>query len=212
MRSARLRKGILCAMAVFFPASEAAKQILMTVSGGSYQWWYFPFQLCAMPLYFLPVYCLAKDGKVKRTVASFLADFALIGGTFVFLDTSGMHYDIPILTFHSYLWHVLMIIMALLLAYGEDYDPTLAGFRREIPVFAAVILAAEALNTVFRKNVINMFFISPFLKMNTVIVKDVAKYTGDGVAIVLYVAAMLAGGGIVHRLHALIRRKTGIDR
>ena len=38
--------------------SEIWKQFTLTfaIGGGSYIWWYFPFQLCSIPMYILLVY------------------------------------------------------------------------------------------------------------------------------------------------------------
>ena len=47
---------LLNLLAVLFPLSEIWKQLLLTwANGGVYRWWYFPFQLCSMPLYLLPL-------------------------------------------------------------------------------------------------------------------------------------------------------------
>ena len=47
---------LLNLLALLFPLSEIWKQLLLTwANGGVYRWWYFPFQLCSMPLYLLPL-------------------------------------------------------------------------------------------------------------------------------------------------------------
>ena len=47
---------LLNLLAALFPLSEIWKQLLLTwANGGVYRWWYFPFQLCSMPLYLLPL-------------------------------------------------------------------------------------------------------------------------------------------------------------
>ena len=56
--------------AVLLPLSEVWKQLLLTAgNGGSYLWWYFPFQLCSMPLYLLPLrqLLLAWQQSRRRT-------------------------------------------------------------------------------------------------------------------------------------------------
>lgn len=42
-----------------------------------------------------------------------LMDFSLLSGIGAFLDTSGMHYPLPALTCHSYLWHLLLIAVGI---------------------------------------------------------------------------------------------------
>lgn len=57
---------LLNILAVLLPLSEAWKQLLLTAgNSGSYLWWYFPFQLCSMPLYLLPLRQLLLAGQSR---------------------------------------------------------------------------------------------------------------------------------------------------
>jgi hypothetical protein len=110
--------------------SEIWKQYYMTeiLNHGVYNWWYFPFQLCSVPMYLLLLLPLCRHMRRKsqkklfsRTKAETLfarlydiilmslACYGLLGGIAVFADTSGLHYPVLPLTVHSYLWHILMI-------------------------------------------------------------------------------------------------------
>ena len=100
-------------------ASEIWKQWTLTfvLNKGIYSWWHFPFQLCSIPMYVclsigllssarisrhLPAYLQARADRLCSLLAAFLMDFGLLGGIFVFFDTSGMHYEYLPLTIHSY--------------------------------------------------------------------------------------------------------------
>lgn len=91
--------------------SEIWKQLTLTflVGHGVYNLWYFPFQLCSIPMYVFLVLPFARPEKVRRALLCFIMCYALLGGTIVFADTSGLHYSYAPLTVHSYLWHFLMI-------------------------------------------------------------------------------------------------------
>lgn len=111
-------------------ASEIWKQYYLTevLNHGVYNWWYFPFQLCSIPMYLLLLLipCGRSRKKIHRKLFSrtkmesalaklydiilmFLACYGLLGGIAVFADTSGLHYPALPLTVHSYLWHILML-------------------------------------------------------------------------------------------------------
>ena len=92
--------------------SELWKQWTLTnvVYGGFYVVWYFPFQLCSIPMYLCPLMLWLPDSLQKR-IQIFLMTFSLLGGVAVFLDTTGMHYPLISLTIHSYIWHYLLILM-----------------------------------------------------------------------------------------------------
>ena len=61
---------LLNILAILLPLSEIWKQLLLTAgNGGSYLWWYFPFQLCSMPLYLLPLRQLLLAGQSRCRTA-----------------------------------------------------------------------------------------------------------------------------------------------
>ena len=93
--------------------SEIIKQLLLTfiIGGGKYNWWYFPFQLCSIPMYMLLIYPWIKRRMAKLSMLCFLMSYTLLSGMMAFADTSGMHYPLAILTVHSYAWHILLILI-----------------------------------------------------------------------------------------------------
>ena len=129
------QESLLNILAVLLPLSEVWKQLLLTyIHEGTYQLWYFPFQLCSMPLYLLPLRQLLSarrrtlthrrtqtsrktltHRRTVQTLTDFLADFGLLAGIFAFADQTGMHYSLSVLTLHSYLWHFIMIFLGLFL-------------------------------------------------------------------------------------------------
>ncbi|MBQ0059915.1 MAG: hypothetical protein KBS83_08225 [Lachnospiraceae bacterium] len=230
---------ILTVLAVFFPVSEIIKQILLTVTYGQYQWWYFPFQLCSMPIYFLPLYVCLKnkqgrwggdwvDGHMKsqlaplsssrgqsfsKVLAAYLADFGLLGGIFAFADQSGMHYELPILTVHSYIWHILMVVMALLIwrnetrsfsepdKFSESGTFSVRNLPGTIALFGLTAAVATCFNLAFHPyGIINMFYISPHYKMTQVVFSDIADLLGDGAGHLIYLISIAVGGCLIHML------------
>lgn len=95
--------------------SEIWKQWTLTflLNNGRYDWWYFPFQLCSIPMYVCVALPFVSRLKIQRCLLAFLMDFGLLGGIFAFFDTSGMHYGYLPLTVHSFTWHVLLIIIGI---------------------------------------------------------------------------------------------------
>lgn len=206
--------GVFALLAVFFPVSEIVKQILLYVTNEyTYQWWYFPFQLCSMPLYLLPVWCLLARSSDKfaegrrspglpcRVLATFLMDFGLLGGIAVFADQSGMQYALPILTFHSYLWHFLMIFLALYLFLTGKAGLGLRDFIRAGGLFLLLACIATGINTLFHsKGSINMFYLSPYHDMEQIVFRDAAARIGQTPAKLLYAASILLGALVLHFL------------
>ena len=138
---------LLNLLAALFPLSEIWKQLLLTwVNGGVYRWWYFPFQLCSMPLYLLPLrqllaLCLRQSLALRlrrvpllswlsSVLTDFLADFGLLAGLFAFADQTGMRYPLPALTLHSYLWHFAMIFLGLFLILSGRHSRSSSAARQ----------------------------------------------------------------------------------
>ena len=130
---------ILFFIGIFLLTSEILKQLLLTfvVNDGHYNLWYFPFQLCSLPMYLLVLYPFFHTESARSIILGFLATYNLLGGIAVFFDTSGMHYSLLILTIHSYLWHILLIVTGilsgLLLMQKSAYKTSLLSVKNVTP-------------------------------------------------------------------------------
>lgn len=123
--------------------SEIWKQWLLTKIYGSYQVWYFPFQLCSLPLYLCPLMVVLPE-KWQDRIRTFLMTFTLLGGAAAFLDTSGMQYPLSALTLHSYLWHIVLIIIGI----WSGIDYCRSPYRNQrITCEKTVLLSESAIST-----------------------------------------------------------------
>jgi hypothetical protein len=192
--------------------SELWKQWVLTfvVNNGDYDWWYFPFQLCSIPMYLLlllPV-CEAFFPKVQPSILTFLATYGLLGGLAVFADTSGLHYPVLPLTIHSYAWHVLMVAIgiasAVLQRQGKRQNH---AFRGATGIYLSCCLVAASINTVLDgADSVNLFYINPKISMIQVVFRDLAPLVGNMPAIALYVAATVLGAWLVHAFWRAVSR------
>ena len=144
--------------------SEIWKQYVLTfvLGGGSYNWWYFPFQLCSIPMYILLAYPWLRRPSVRRILLTFLMSYTLLGGIAVFADTSGLHYSYAPLTVHSYVWHCLLILLGIICGfiYFRFFrnKNTLRAFAGSTGLYLLCCAAAEGFNLSFdRFGEINMF-------------------------------------------------------
>lgn len=209
----------LLGIIMFF--SEIIKQLLLTfcLGRGQYNWWYFPFQLCSIPMYLLLAYPWIQSPKGRDTLLCFLMCYGLLGGIAVFADTSGLHYPLPLLTFHSYAWHVLLIaigIMAGSLSIRK-HTKKAGAFLRASGLYLLCCAAAEILNlSLDRFGTINMFYINPHYRMQQIIFHDLSLIIGNLPAILIYIIASMTGAFLLFlfwRLlsHALFLRHPGRD-
>lgn len=185
--------------------SEIWKQACLTflLNGGSYNWRYFPFQLCSIPMYLLLILPYTRKSILRNTCLTFLMTFGLLGGIAVFADTSGLHYPLFALTFHSYAWHILLIMIGILAAiarYSERHAalPALRDYRNAVFLYLFCCVISTGINQICgRFGTINMFYINPDLHMEQIIFSDLVPVLGNVPVIFLYMAVTILGAGIL---------------
>lgn len=213
--------------------SEIIKQLLLTfaIGGGKYNWWYFPFQLCSIPMYILLIYPWIRRRTAKLSMLCFIMSYTLLSGMMAFADTSGMRYPLVILTVHSYAWHILLIVIGIAsgiiylrtekeLSMYSDGHKTINGNGRDSScvsfwpfIYATVIylsccLIAELLDhAIDGLGTINMFYINTDYLMQQVVFRDLVPLTGNTAAILIYIASTVIGAFIIFNIWALIFRK-----
>ena len=221
-----------CIEKILFFISEILKQLLLTfvVDDGHYNLWYFPFQLCSLPMYLLVLYPFLHTQSARNTTLGFLATYNLLGGIAVFFDTSGMHYPLLILTVHSYLWHILLIVTGILsgillvqksatvpsLSYSKDMKRQLtdASMHHLLPSFSRITLLyilfaliAEYLNHILDSfGEINLFYINPDYRMEQIFFVKIGELYGNNSAILIYILATIFGAGILYGVWNLMIR------
>ena len=62
--------------------SEIWKQYCLTyiINDQTYNWWYFPFQLCSIPMYVCLILPWCYSPRIRGVLLVFLMDFGLLGG------------------------------------------------------------------------------------------------------------------------------------
>lgn len=202
-----------CGLLLF--VSEVWKQYCLTfiVNNGTYNWWYFPFQLCSIPMYICLLLPWRVCSKVRGILLTFLMDFGLLSGIFTFFDTTGMYYSYPPLTVHSFAWHILLIIIGIYAGTTKRSDYSWRGFAKSACLFLACCLAATLFNLLFHPyGNINMFYISPYYPMRQIVFCNIARIFGNDIGILLYVISIIIGAGLFHLFWAAkIHLKTYIS-
>ncbi len=178
--------------------SECWKQYSLTflVNHGDYDWWYFPFQLCSIPMYLCLSLPFLRSQRAQNAVRAFLMTFGMIGGIFVFFDTSGMHYPYLPLTVHSYLWHIGLILLGA--AAGLLFrEPLWSAWRDSVRIYLVCCALATLLNVLHHgRNTVNFFYINFYYGMHQRVFGRIAESLGNTPAILVYMGATVAGTAI----------------
>lgn len=207
----RFRSFFICS-GLLMLASEIWKQACLTfiLGSGTYNWRYFPFQLCSIPMYILLVLPYTKNRVLRNTFRTFLMTFGLLGGIAVFADTTGLHYPLFALTFHSYAWHILLIavgISAAISCFSEDPAtlPATDDYIGAVFFYLLCCVISAGINRILgRFGTINMFYINPDYHMEQIIFSDLVPILGNVPVIFLYIAMTIFGAGILFLIWRMI--------
>lgn len=200
---------IMLIMGFLFLALETIKQILLIVHG--YNIWYFPFQLCSMPIYL----CLLdgilkkrqKHDAFQKIIQTFLMDYGMLGGIAALSYRAGFtDTGIAYIAFHGYLWHTLMIVLAIVIYLKNQADLSLKGFKQATALFLVLAIVAEVLNVLLHPlGDCDMFYISPYHYSTQPFFSAVELIIGRIPGIVFYVLMIIVGAAIIHYLLYIIR-------
>ena len=164
------------------------------VFGGQVNLWFFPWQLCSMAMYcafFVPFF----KRRFQNTLLVFLSTFSFFAAIIALVVPSDMLRPYILLTVHGFLYHGLMIVLAL--------AAMLTVFRREdvkfapaVRLFLAMAAVAEIINVASHSLIgdihrePNMFYITPYYESTQVVLHDIAVALGIPAEIIIYLTAI----------------------
>ena len=150
---------------------EIYKQIVFSYDSASdtwnYQWYAFPFQFCASPMYVMFTAFLIKNEKVKEAAYSFMATYALFAGTAVMFYPGDVFTGMIGINIHTMMHHGAMVVIGVLMYVSGRVKFSHKTILKALPIFAILASTALLLNVLFEffgpeGHVFNMFYISPF--------------------------------------------------
>lgn len=205
---------ILFSCGVFLSAAELYKQFFLfyVIYHQSYDWWFFPFQLCSLPMYFCLLLPFLPSGRIKTTLCTFMQDYGLLGGIAALIVPEGFRHIHWTLTLHGYVWHILLILISLFLLFTGRSDVSRRNFTDTVPLFAACCCIATAVNVLTPgRGSADMFYISPYTPGTQPVFRELALYLGILPANLLYLLTILTGSAILHILLGHIQKSAEKD-
>lgn len=193
---------LLHILGICLAVSELYKQLfLYFINNHAYDWWYFPFQLCSIPMYL----CLLLPAFQKRgqcILCTFMYTYNLPGAFLVFLDPSGMMHPFWTLTLHSFLWHLILIFIGTECAFSGMVSTCFRDFAGSTGLFLICCAIATSINVLAHPlGNPDMFYISPYFPTTQLIFSDIAARFGIPAGNLCYLAAIIAGAALLFVLH-----------
>lgn len=185
--------------------SEFYKQgfLFFIVHSGHFNWWYFPFQLCSIPMYLCLLYPIAERFRLSAPFAVFLQDFGLLGGIMALIVPDGFLWPYWVLTLHGFFWHFILVWLSLYCRFtGLSHTPS-SSFFSCLPIYFLCAGIAILINTgvqffVYPVDYADMFYINCFFPSEQPIFSEISLALGNFWGHLAYLLASCIGAGIIH--------------
>ena len=210
-----LRERILFTTGVLLALMECGKQVFYyhVVNNGVLDPWFFPFQLCSIPMYLcllLPV----LRGRAKETALSFMWDYCFFGALLALLYPDGMMRPHLLMTLHGFLWHAVLLFIAFLVFFGQEASQNWQSYARATGLLLLLCIIAVCLNVLLEgygleTSYPDMFYLTPFHLTTQPVVKHIEVRFGRLFARLVYVVALVILGAADHVLYRKLRHRTG---
>lgn len=201
---------ILFVCGIILTASEAYKQLFLyyVVNNGTYDWWYFPFQLCSLPMYFCLILPLVRNQRFAAVLLTFMQDFNLLGGIMALAEPSGLFHPYWLLTLHGLIWHILLIFIGLYIGFSRRADESVGGYVKTLPLLFLCCGIAALINVTAKPlGQADMFYISPYYPNNQAIFSAIAGKLGITAGNLIYVFSICVGGFLCHGAFGFLSRR-----
>lgn len=191
----------LLALWIIMIILEAFKQVIYSftnIGGGEFIFRYnytaLPWQICSMPLYFLPLVIFLKDSKFKDAIAIFLATFGLLAGSIVLLYPAPVLQVITNLNIQSLLHHGIQLATGVMVLYYYKDKINIKNYLWGIVILACIFLVAISINELVysafgEENLTNLCTINRHVLSNVPIIEQLQKAIPYPVFVILYLFA-----------------------
>ena len=190
---------------------EVWKQLFLffIVNNGVYDWWYFPFQLCSIPMYLCILFPLVSK-NIRLSFLTFMCGYTFISAVATLIYPEDILRSYSALTVHGFVWHGILLFISLIIAFSGTEDASGKGLARAALLFAGLCIVAIIIN-VLAEPVMNntngiahnwaaMFYLNPYHISPQPVVSSIQKTAGIPAGLMLYALSIAIASSIVSKL------------
>ncbi len=206
---AQFFRHVLFALGVILAVMELYKQVFLYLIefNGQFDWWYFPFQLCSVPMYLCLIVPLLRKEACMEIIAIFLQDFGILGGVMALAVPPGLMHPYWTMTMHGFIWHFMLLFLGFFCSMSGRTGRKASDYIRVLPLFLSCCALAFGINVlVGPTGDADMFYLSPYHLSCQPIFHEISAAAGIIPSNLLYVAAMTLGGFIIHMVFISARK------
>ena len=148
---------------------EAFKQLIKPFHYGNPSYWEydyrdFPFALCSMILYFVPIIVFVnkeKHPKVVDTAIGYMCLVSFMAGLIVIFYSEMATTTLIYINIQTFIHHGAQVVLGVFIYVWNRKSVTIKTYYRSMIAFLITVTIAISLNLIFYPNPCDMFFINP---------------------------------------------------
>lgn len=208
-------RSILTATGWLLVILETYKQLFLyyVVNSGAFDFWFFPFQLCSVPMYLCIILPLFRK-KSGVTMMTFMSGYTFVSAAATLIFPEDILRPYIALTAHGFVWHGLLLFISLLIFLTGFTDASSRGLRNAATLFVLlcftaltinilaepVMPAIQAAHPLVEHDWAAMFYLNPFHISPQPVISGIQKTAGIPAGLVLYMLAIAFVSSIVIKL------------
>ena len=141
----------------------------------------FPFQMCSMIYYFVPIIIFVnkeKHPKIVDAAIGYMSFICLMTGIVVCVYTKMATSSLIYINIQTFIHHGSLVVLGVFIYVWNRKSITIKTFYRCLIAFAITVIIAILINLAFYPRFINMFFINPMIITNLPIGNVVQEKAG----------------------------------
>lgn len=163
-RTLGITAGVLLALEVYKQLNFSYDP---TNDSWSYEWYAFPFQFCSTPMYVMLAAALIPQEKIRKSLYSFLATYALFAGCAVMVYPNDVFIETIGINIQTMIHHGMMVVIGVFMYASGKVQFSHKTVLHALPTFLTLVAIALTANLLYGKfgdpeQTFNMFFISPY--------------------------------------------------
>jgi len=224
----KITRIISLSVGLFLITIEIYKLVYLYFAKGYFNWGYFSFQFCSVPMYIATIAPMVEKKKVQTAMYKFLGLYGTTAGFItMILPSAFSEYRMYIeIIFHSLTWHALLFILGVYMIssqsiYKNFKDDVIEASKVFLVVFSmAIVMNIVSYYAYFGtdKNVMkmtfSMFYVHPFYKNSLPLLSNIQGWLMETFStwpafilyVIVYLAVFIGGVSLIYGLIRLVRK------
>lgn len=173
-----------------------------------YEWYKFPFQFCATPLYILPFTVFPKSERIRDCALAFMMSFSLFAGLAVIIYPNDVFVSLIGASIQSMIHHGLQAVIGILIGVHNRHRLNFKFYIGGVPIFVILITIAMIMNiagyhilqNAGMDDTFNMFYVSPYFACHLPVLNVLYPILPYPVFLLTYLFGFIGVGALVFYL------------